>query len=162
MSGFSRQRRSAAPLLLLLAGLCLAAVAAAWVSQYRFDMQPCPWCTFQRLLFLVIAGLALLGALVPGRAWRRGMAGLSLVVALGGIASALWQHHVAAASDSCNLTLADKIMQGLGLYDRAPALFAPMASCADAAVNLLGVPYAYWSLGVFLACGALCVAVWRR
>lgn len=162
MSAFGRPVRSSAPLLWLLAGLCLAAVAAALVSQYRFDMQPCPWCTFQRLLFLVIAALAVLGAVVPARGWRRGMAGLSLLVAVGGVASALWQHQVAAASDSCNLTLADKVMQALGLYEHAPALFAPMASCADAAVNLLGLAYAYWSLGVFVACGGFCVAIWRR
>lgn len=141
---------------------CFAAVGGALISQYRFDMQPCPWCTLQRLIFLLIGALALVAALLPSAGIRRVFAlGASLLSGCG-VAAAWWQHNVAASSTSCNLTLADRILKALGLYDLAPSIFAPMASCADAAVNLLGVPYAYWSLGVFLACGALCVAVWRR
>ena len=40
---------------------------------------------------------------------------LVLGLSLAGIAAALWQHFVAAASESCNLTLAEKIISGLGL-----------------------------------------------
>jgi disulfide bond formation protein DsbB len=39
----------------------LLALAVALVSQYVFDMQPCPWCVLQRLLFLAIAGVAAIG-----------------------------------------------------------------------------------------------------
>jgi len=28
-------------------------------------------------------------------------------------------------------------------------VFSPRASCADAAVDLLGLPYTFWSLGLF-------------
>jgi len=124
------------------------AVGLALVSQYQWDMPPCPWCTLQRLIFIVIGLLAVLGALL--RPVRRPLAGLAVLVALSGVAAALWQHFVAAASDSCNLTLADKILNGLGLMELAPAVFIPMASCADAAVNLLGIPYAFWSLALFV------------
>jgi disulfide bond formation protein DsbB len=68
------------------------------------------------------------------------------------VSCALWQHFVAAASASCKLTLADRILQGLGLFELAPDVFVPTASCADAAVNMLGVPYAFWSMGLFLLC----------
>jgi len=40
-------------------------------------------------------------------------------------------------------------------------VFEPTASCADAAVNLLGVPYAFWSLGLFTVLCAACVQVTR-
>jgi protein dithiol:quinone oxidoreductase len=128
----------------------LLAVAAAYVSQHRFDMLPCPWCTLQRLIFMLIALAALLALLLRGALPRRLFAGLGLLLAGCGIAAALWQHFVAAASASCNLTLADRILSGLGLDAAWPEMFVPMATCADAAVNLLGVPYAYWSLGVFV------------
>ncbi len=148
---------------LLLAGVALASlasVAGALIGQYRFDMLPCPWCTFQRLIYLLLAGVAAVGALWP--AARRGLAGLGLLLCLGGVGVALWQHFVAAASASCALTLADRIMQALGLYDLAPDLFAPQASCADAAVDLLGVPFALWSMALFALCGVACALAARR
>ena len=145
-----------------IAGVSLAAVGAALVSQYRFDMLPCPWCTLQRLIFLVIAAVALLAALA--RPLARAGAALVTLLAASGVASAAWQHFFAASSASCNLTLADKIMDGLGLYERLPEVFAPQASCADAAVNLLGLPYAFWSglLFALIAAVALRQALRRR
>lgn len=142
-------------LLWLIALAAFGAVGAALVSQYRFDMQPCAFCTLQRLVFLLIGAVALVGAIIPSAGVRRLVGWLTMLLALGGVVSALWQHFIAAASASCNLTWADRIMAGLGLYDAAPAVFAPMASCADAAVSLLGVPYAFWSLALFVICGLL-------
>lgn len=136
--------------LLAVAAVSVGSVGLALVSQYQFDMLPCPWCTFQRLLYLVVGALALAAALLPGLA-RRLLAGLAGLVALGGVVAAYWQHFHAATEASCNLTLADKILKQLGLFDLAPSVFAPMASCADASVNLLGVPYAIWSLVLFAA-----------
>lgn len=146
----------------LLAGVALAgigAVAAALVSQYMFDIQPCPWCVLQRVIYIAIAlacGLALVWRSALG---RRVGAGLGLLLALGGAAAALWQQFVAAASASCNLTLADKIVsRWLHLDTALPSVFEARASCADAAVNLLGVPYDVWSLALFVLMG---VALWR-
>lgn len=136
---------------------CFAAVGVALVSQYQFDMLPCPWCTLQRLIFLVVGTLCGLAALLPGRPARRSLASLGLLFSLCGVAAALWQHLVAASSNSCDLTVADKILRALGLYDLAPSVFAPMASCAEAAVDLLGVPYAVWSLALFGLCGLICL-----
>ena len=140
----------------------LAAVAAALVSQYVFDMQPCPWCVLQRLLFVVMALVALPGLLVNRVGVRRASAAGVLTLALCGMAAALWQHFVAASSTSCNLTLADRIISTLGLDESAPQVFAAYASCADAAANMAGVPYAFWSLAVFALLGLVAVAVWRQ
>ncbi|MBQ0959654.1 disulfide bond formation protein B [Ideonella sp. 4Y11] len=148
------------PLLVLTALACWAGVGLALLSQYRFDMPPCPWCTLQRLIFLVLGAAALLGAAVEPL--RKPLAGLGVLLALSGAAAALWQHFVAAASASCNLTLADRILESLGLLDLAPEVFMPMASCADAAVNLLGVPYAFWSLALFALAGLACLSALRR
>jgi len=140
--------------LLVVALLAFGAVGAALVSQYQFDMQPCVWCVLQRFIFLVLGVLALVGALLgPGA--RRGAVWLALLAALSGVASALWQHFVAANSQSCVLTLAERIVTGLHLDRLAPDLFIAYASCADAAVNLLGVPYAIWSCAMFLILAAL-------
>jgi disulfide bond formation protein DsbB len=144
--------------LLWVAGASLAGVSAALVSQHVFDMQPCPWCVLQRAVFVAIALVALAGAWAPQRlAQAAALLGVDLL-ATSGMAAALWQHFVAKSSSSCNLTLADRIISGLRLDALAPEVFAPRASCADAAVNLLGLPYEFWSLGLFAVIGA--AAVW--
>lgn len=143
---------------LALAGLlCASSVGLALVAQHQFNMQPCPWCVLQRLLFIVLAVLCLLASL-----WRRGgprrlVSALALPLALGGMASALWQHFVAAQSNSCALTLADTIVSGLRLDVQFPEVFEVRASCADAAVSVLGVPFAFWSLALFALVGTVLV-----
>jgi disulfide bond formation protein DsbB len=126
------------------------AVGAALVTQHAFDMQPCPWCILQRLVFVVIGLTALLGMAWESRYGRRVLPLLLLLLCSFGVAAALWQHFVAAVSSSCNLTLADRIVSATQLDEWLPAVFQPRASCADSAVDLLGVPYEFWSLGLFL------------
>jgi disulfide bond formation protein DsbB len=132
-------------LLVIGAVLSFAAVALALVSQHRFDMQPCPWCVLQRLIFTVIGVVCLVGLAAP-----RAGGVVALLLALSGVAAALWQHFVAASSDSCNLTLADRIISGLSLDSLLPEIYQARASCADAAVSMLGVPYEFYSLVLFV------------
>jgi disulfide bond formation protein DsbB len=143
-----------------LALASLAAVGAALVSQHVFDMLPCPWCILQRLVFVAIALVALPAVFV--RSLRRPVAVLLLLLAACGIAAALWQQFVASSSTSCNLTLADRIVSGSGLDVLWPEVFAPWASCADAAIRLFGLPYEMWSLALYLVFIGVLVAAWRR
>ena len=70
-----------------IAALCVAGVAAALVSQHVFDMQPCPWCVLQRLIFVVIAALALLIAVWPSSAARRAGGAVIVLLAVAGAAA---------------------------------------------------------------------------
>lgn len=133
-----------------MAVLAFGAVGIALLTQHRFDMQPCPWCVLQRLVFVAIGAWALVGALWRGGLGRRFIWALVALLAVGGIAAALWQHFVAAASASCKLTFADRLMSATGLDALLPEVFAAYASCADAKVDLLGVPYEFYSLGLFV------------
>ena len=148
-----------ARLFLAAAALSLGVVAAALVTQHVLGMLPCPWCVLQRLIFVVIATLALIGAALSAvtRApiARRVAAGLMLLGAVAGAAAALWQHFVASSSTSCNLTLADRVVSATGLDALLPDVFAAWASCADAAAKLLGLPYEVWSLTAFVVLGAV-------
>jgi disulfide bond formation protein DsbB len=147
--------RLRAPQVLTAVGLlAFAAVATAAVAQYVFDMQPCPWCVLQRFIYLVLGELALVAAFLTGGA-RRGVAGLALLVALSGIAAALWQQLVAASEASCDLTLAERITTSLHLDRLLPQLFIAYASCADAAVNVIGIPFAVWSCAMFVLLAVL-------
>lgn len=135
--------------------ISLAAVGGALVSQHVYDIMPCPWCVLQRLIFVLIALAAGLGLLWRSRLGGRVAALLALVLADLGAITALWQHFVAAASASCNLTFADRVMGATGLDAALPQVFASYASCAEAAVSLFGVPYEFGSLALFILINGL-------
>lgn len=142
-------------LLLGIALFGLGSVGVALWTQHGLGMEPCPWCILQRLIIVLIVLVALLGL-----AWQAAagtMLSALLIVALSGAgtAAALWQHFVAAASDSCKTTLAERIISGLGLDGSLPEIFQPRASCAEAAATLLGVPYEFWSLALFVLLGLM-------
>ncbi|HEV7912980.1 MAG TPA: disulfide bond formation protein B [Albitalea sp.] len=145
--------------LLAMGGLCIGAVGVALVSQHVFDMQPCPWCILQRLLFLVVALLCIVAALAGAPALRKTLAAGVLVFSAFGATAAVYQHVVAAKLNSCNLTFADKVLNTLGVEGLAPWLFQVTATCADAAVSVLGVPYEYWSLALFVLLAAASLRV---
>ena len=137
--------------------LCWVAVGLALLAQHRFDMQPCPWCILQRLLFLGLGAWLLLAAVLPRGLLQRGWAALAVVPAGAGMASALWQHFVASKSASCALTLADRVLMATGLDTRFPEVFEVRANCADAAVSILGIPFDVWSLALFGAMAVLAI-----
>jgi protein dithiol:quinone oxidoreductase len=144
----------------LLAGaalLSVAAVGVALVSQHVYGMEPCPWCILQRVIFLAIALVCLVGLVA-----RRLAGGLVVLLALCGMAAALWQHFKAAASSSCAMTVADQIVSAMKLDSLWPDVFLPRANCADAAVSLAGVPYDFWSLALFVVLAAMGVMVARE
>lgn len=146
--------------LLGVAVVALASVGFALLSQHKFDMWPCPWCILQRLIYVVIALLAVVGAFAPA-VLRRLAVVLALLAAGSGIASAMWQQLHAVNQLGCDRTLADRIVSGLGLDSLLPNVFQAWASCADAAVNLLGIPYGWWSCALFVALGAVLLWVLR-
>jgi protein dithiol:quinone oxidoreductase len=141
--------------------LALAAVGVALVSQHLYDIRPCPWCVLQRVIFVALALAALLGTAWRSVIGRRAAAALALLLAFCGMAAAIWQNLVAGASASCNRTLADRIVAGLGLDRLWPDVFMATASCADARVDLLGVPYEVYSLALFALLAVLTLRVLR-
>ena len=136
--------------------LALAAVGLAALAQYAFDMQPCPWCVLQRLIYIVVGVLALLAAVLPGLL-RRLVIGLAFLGTLGGVASALWQQLHAINESSCDLSLAERIIGKLQLDRLLPELFEARTSCADAAVSVLHIPFAVWSCAMFALLALLLV-----
>ena len=144
-------------LLAVIALLCLAAVSIALVSQHVFGMQPCAWCVLQRLIFLAIAAICI-GGLLLGRhraVVHRIAALLALALSVGGALAAWYQYTVAANLFSCDMTFADRLMVNSGLDAHLPWLFGIFASCMDARVDLFGLEYALWGLGLFIVTGIL-------
>lgn len=156
-------RRAPRGVLAMVALTCLAAVGGALAAQYGWDMRPCPWCIFQRVIYLAIAAVALLGWLLPQRRAAL-LASLGvLMLALGGVASAVFQHQVAAKDSSCAFTLADRFLAATGLESALPWLFQVTATCADAAgASLLGVGFDVLSGTLFAALAfAVLLLLWH-
>ncbi len=129
--------------------MCLVPVGLALFSQHMLGHEPCPWCVLQRVVFVAMALVALVSTQLR-RTFAQRLALMALMVLAGcGMAAALWQHFVAAATQTCNLTLADKIIHALLLDTYLPEVFEPRASCADAKFYFLGLPYEMWSLGLY-------------
>ena len=137
--------------------MCIRDRAGAVFAQYQWDMQPCPWCILQRLIFLIIGALALLSAMQPSALLRRLASLTVMALSVMGVAAAWWQHFVAAKTSSCALTLADRVLSATGLDTRWPDIFEVRASCADAVAHLLGVPFEFWSLALFALIGLVAI-----
>jgi protein dithiol:quinone oxidoreductase len=127
----------------------LLALGVALIAQHGFGIEPCPWCVIQRLVVIVVAIVALVGAGLAGVAPRGApaVAALGIVgLATGGMLAAWHQHTVAAKTLSCAFTWADRTLMSLQLDAIWPSLFKVGATCADAAqALLLGLPFEVWS-----------------
>lgn len=143
------------------AAVSVGAVGFALFTQYRLGLEPCAWCVLQRLIFLCI-GIAAIPGLMTGTrlaSWFSGL--LMTLLALSGVAAAGWHHFVAAKSESCAFTLADRIVRGLTLDELLPDVFSATAPCSQKA-TLLGVPYELLSLALFALLAAYSFWVMRR
>ena len=137
-------------MLYTVAVLAAGAVALAVSLQYLAGMEPCAWCTFQRLIYLAVAAAALIAAsLYRSRPAYVATGALTALLAGFGVWAALHQQFVAAKTDSCAYTFADRFLLRTGLDEKLPWLFEATASCADANVPLLGVSFAIWSALLF-------------
>jgi len=146
-----RRRSPAVRAFAFVAVVSFGSVAAALVSQHVFQMQPCPWCVLQRLIFVAIGVFALLGLAWRSAAGSRVAGAFGFLLSLSGFAAAMWHQFVAAQSASCKLSLADRIVSATQLDTLLPSVFAPQVSCADA-VYLFGIPYAFWAAAGFTLC----------
>ncbi len=150
-------------LLRLISILSFSSVVIALVSQYVFEMLPCAWCVFQRLLYLLIGLFALWLSFVKPTRVRMALGSASIVaITIMGVISAWYQEKVAANTFSCAQTLADQIMKKSGLDSAAPWLFGIYASCMDARVKLFGIEYAWWSLAMFILIGITALVILKR
>lgn len=136
--------------LALIAVLAFTAFGFALFSQHVLGMQPCAWCILQRMICLATGVASGLGWLM--RAHRKVAVAAALgtfLLSIGGAVAAWYQHTVASQQFTCDMTLADRVVSGSGLDAAMPGIFGIYATCADSAVDLLGVRYELWTLALF-------------
>ncbi len=121
------------------------AIITALFHQHYLGMEPCAWCVLQRFVFVLIFLIASANLFVKSL-W---LDLLAFMTGVSGIGIALYQLNVANLSNSCGISAAEKFMTWTQLNTLLPQVFESYALCADANVDLFGIPYAGWSLWLF-------------
>ncbi|MBV5307956.1 disulfide bond formation protein B [Chromatium okenii] len=155
------RRISTRALWLLLAVITATVAAASIILTPWFDLDPCYLCIFQRLLFMVLALLAILAT--SGIAQLTTFAGLLfIVVSAGGVSVAAYQSWLQwqpADTVSCvggQPNLLEQLIEWLG--EKVPALFLASGFCEDRGLVIFGLSLA--NLAGLVFSGALALALW--
>jgi disulfide bond formation protein DsbB len=143
----------------------------SWLLQEWEQLNPCPLCIFQRLLFLLLGLLALLFALPPlsaetwaGRRKYRYMGALLAALCLVGFGVAFYQTLMQSAPglvSECSFEdpgPIEQLVEALGLFwlensPVLPELFFAAGLCSSKEWTLFGLSLANWSALAFLGFG---------
>lgn len=146
--------------------VCAAMLGYALYAEVYLGLVPCPLCVFQRIAFILMGLLFLIGALHgPSGRGRWVYVGLVLLAALWGVmasARQLWLQ-------SLPPELVPSCGPGLGyLFDAFSwtkalnLVFAGSGECAEVHWRLLGLTMAGWAMIWYVLLGALAVVGARR
>ncbi|WP_034299785.1 disulfide bond formation protein B [Herbaspirillum sp. RV1423] len=137
--------KSSKLLLLSVAVICIALLGVALYLQIVEEMLPCPLCIIQRYFFVAIAIICIIFAFLPAESARTG-AGLGLLGALGGIATAGWHLWVQAhPGTSCGIDPLETSLNTIPTANLFPMLFKADGLCATP-YPFLGLSIPQWSL----------------
>ena len=141
----------------------LGLVALGLELQQLYRLAPCPFCIFQRLLYIVIGLVALLGVVLP--VGRLLWAALIAALAMGGAAVAGYQSwmqafpHLATECGYSDPTLIERLVDWLGM--QWPGLFLATGFCTSREWEFLGLSMANWSFLVFVGIVGYAVLLMR-
>ena len=143
---------------------CFGLVAIGLELQALFRLAPCPLCIFQRLLYLVIGVVGLLGFALP--AGRMLWAGLGGALALGGFSVAAYQTWMQAFPElatECGYAdpnAIERLVDWLGM--QYPGLFLATGFCTSRDWVFLDLSMANWSMLIFAGIVGYLVVLAKR
>lgn len=143
--------------------VCVGLLAFALYLQHYEYQNPCPLCIMQRVAFMALAGVFLLGALHgPGRIGAMVYSSLLAIVALLGISVAgrhVWLQHLPKDRvPECGPGL-EYMLNRFPLTQALEKIFRGSGECAEASWRMFGLSIAEWSLLWLILLGAYGVAV---
>lgn len=130
---------------------CVGVLASAYYLQQAHQLDPCPWCIAQRLLFMV-AGLLALAGLFHERLLKA-YAGAGLVVTLCGVTAAgyqLWLQADPARAMGCSSSWIEYTLDFLRVGPLWPNMLQYDGPCTLAPWDFLGLSIPAWSLVCFV------------
>lgn len=130
---------------------CLGLVAVGMELQTLLRLAPCPLCIFQRLLYIVIGIIGLLGFIWPaGRMLWAVLAGGLGVFGFGVAAYQTWMQAFPDLAPECSFTdpnAIERLVDWLGM--EWPSMFLATGFCTSRDWEFLGLSMANWSVVIF-------------
>lgn len=141
---------------------CFALVGLALWIQTRYNLEPCPLCISQRIVFMALGVLFLLAALIPN--FPRFFAGLQVLTALGGAGVAIrhwWiQAHRESMVADCGVGF-DYMFENFPLKKALTLVFRGTGDCAAIDWTFLGLTIPQLSLIAFIGFAVFAVYLAR-
>ena len=142
---------------------CAGILGVGVYLQFVEELEPCPLCISQRLLFLATGLVFLLGTM-HGR-FSRFYASLSLLTALGGASVSVrhvWLQHLPPEQvPECSPGI-EYVFQHFPLADTIKLMLTGTGECAKVDWTMLGLAIPAWALIAFLGLSALSVLAFRQ
>lgn len=145
---------------------CAGLLGWAFWLQYGEGLEPCPLCMFQRMVFVVIALIFLVGTFhEPGRVGAWVYAFLLLIASGAGAALAgrqVWLQSLPKDQvPACGMGLSYMI-DTMPFVDVIRRVLEGTGECAEKAWVFLGLSIAGWTLAIFVAIAFIGIALVRR
>ncbi len=126
--------------------------------QAKLGQLPCPMCVIQRIIFIILAIIALIAAAHrPRGVGRRVYDALLALFALAGIGESGWQvwltYHPQLAE--CGISAEEKFLNALPIAQWWPSMFEANGDCASVTWTLFGLSVPELSLIAFVVMLAL-------
>lgn len=147
---------------------CVGVLAFALWLQHGKDLDPCPWCVLQRMIFIVVGLCALAGALHrPGRTGVVFYGLLTGSIATAGIAAAgyhIWLQSDPTRALSCAGGQLERILDASRVGKMIPPLLQYDGPCTLKPWSLLGLSIPEWALTSFtlILLASIIIAYWAR
>lgn len=148
--------------------VCAGLLAYALFAQYQLHLDPCPLCIFQRVVFIVMGLVFLVGGLHgPGTWGRRIYSTLVFFVSMIGVGISgrhVWLQNLPADQvPACGPGL-EYMLEAFPLQKTLSMVFTGSGECADVDWHFLGLSMPAWTLICFvlLGLGALWAGYRRR
>lgn len=134
--------------------IAVSLLGFGYYLQFVEGLEPCPLCIFQRVAFIALILIALIGALHgPQKLWKYVYSGLMLVASVTGASIAgrqVWLQHLPADKvPECGPGL-DFMLEVFPLGETIKMVFTGSGECATVDWTFLGLSIAEWSLAWFI------------
>lgn len=150
-------------LLALIAAACIALLAFGLYLQHAVGLEPCPMCIVQRYLFVLVALVAAIGAVLPAATarWSGALMALLSLTGAGVAARQSWLQWFPPEITACGRDLFGMI-ESFPLRRVIPMLFRGSGDCSAVDWTFLGLTIANWSFLNFLLVAVLGIGLLRK